>query len=262
MTLQETRKNLDAIIKKEVRGNRISPDDYNRVLESSHEAFFKRKLDIYLRTVNQEVLKDAELDVRFIEHFLTASTGNALAAGVLDLTGIEATVADIAAIVSVKGTYASSFRKIDYVSPQAAQEMLHNLMGRRLTSYPICYRVGSNLNFYPTNVTSVDVIYVEWPDVPFLDYYIDVNGQVQYFDEGDGSHFWDAGEIDSDGETHLAYPYDDAYTPVTKELDYEPQYHYEFMMECLAQYALSLSPEQCGCLIDYAEKKKEQINAR
>ena len=331
MILEELRSNLDAIVKKEVNGNRISPSDLNRILESSNEAFFKGKLDFYLRGING-MLKDGELDTRFIESYLTLSSGNALAAGILDLTDIETTVFDIAAIVSVKGTYNASFRKIDYVTPQVAHMMHHNLMGRRLTSYPICYRVGENLYFLPTDVTSVDVIYAEWPTVPFLDYYIDANGLVVYLnpavtasqdiesstnatpivvtitghglntgDEvliaghetntnangtwfvtyvsadtfnlddsiGNGvggatgtctegvSHVWANNEIDSSGVTRAAGQPD--YSSVGKELDYEPQYHYEFMMECLAQYAMSLNNAN---LIEYAEGKKKQVNER
>ena len=259
MTLHELRSNLDVIIKKEVKGNRISPDDFNRVLESSWEAFFKRKLDIYLRSINGQ-LKDAEHDLRYIDPYVMADTGNALAAGVLDLTTIEANIIDIAAIIAVKGTYSAAYRKIDLVSPQVAMEVHHNLMGRRLTSFPVCYRIYTDLYFLPTDITSVDVLYVKRPDVPFLDYYIDVNGEVQYFDMGDEDHVWATGEYDSDGEVHTLY--DDNYTPVTRELDEDPYYHYEFMMECLAQYALSLSNEACNCLVEYAEKKKEQINSR
>jgi len=331
MILEELRSNLDAIVKKEVNGNRISPFDLNRILESGNEAFFKRKLDLYLRGING-MLKDGELDTRFIESYLKVDTGNALAAGILDLSDIEATVFDIAAIVSVKGTYGSSYRKIDYVTPQVAHMMHNNLLGRRLTSHPICYRVGENLYFLPTDVTSVDVVYVEWPNVPFLDYYIDANGLVVYFNPSDYtalsiesstnttpikivitghglftgdeviiaghetntnangtweitwvdadtfsldtsvgngvggatgtctegvSHVWANSEIDSSGVTRAAGHPD--YTSVGKELDYEPQYHYEFMMECLAQYATSLNNQT---LIEYAEGKKQMINSR
>ena len=48
MTLQDIYNNLSVIIKKESKGNRLSPTDFNRVLESANEAFFKRKLDITL----------------------------------------------------------------------------------------------------------------------------------------------------------------------------------------------------------------------
>ena len=256
MTLQDIYNNINVIIKKETRGNRISPSDFNRVLESANEAFFKRKLDLYLRSPNSE-MQDGELDTRFIESYLTLNAANALAAGVLDLTGIEADVDDIAAIVSVKGTYASAYRKIDYVTPNKAQEALHNLMGHRLTSYPLCYRVADNLYFLPNDVTSVDIIYAEWPDVPFLDYYIDVDGYIVYFDAGDGAHVWATGEIDSDGDTRTLG--DPNYTPATIELEYEPTYHYEFMIECLAQFGLSLSDTN---LEQYTEGKKQQVNQR
>ena len=71
------------------------------------------------------------------------------------------------------------------------------------------------------------------------------------------SHVWVTDEIDSNGNTKKDT--DPDYSSITKELDYEPIYHYEFMIDCLAQYGLSINEPN---LISYSEQKKTEINSR
>jgi len=264
MTLQDIYNNLNVIIKKEAKGNRLSPSDFNRVLESANEAFFRRKLDVGLMHTMGGA-KDGVLDTRFIENYMVLDAGNSVDGnGEFDLSTLVAadgsavdSVDDIAAIVSVKALYDAALRKVDYVTPTEAENMIPDLLGRRLVSRPICYRIADTLYFLPQNVTSVDITFVEWPDVPFLDYYIDTDGAVQWFDEGDSDHVWTTSEIDSSGTTHTTG--DANWEVLTLELDYEPLYHYEFMMDCLAQYGLSINEPN---LITYSEQKKTEINSR
>ena len=94
--------------------------------------------------------------------------------------------------------------------------------------------------------------YYRYPVTPFLDYYIDVNGVIQYLDVGD-THVWATGEIDSDGDAHTLG--DANWASLTTELEYSIDYHMDILNEILSRVGIRLKEPQ---LTQYAEAMKAE----
>jgi hypothetical protein len=90
--------------------------------------------------------------------------------------------------------------------------------------------------------------YIKYPDIPFMDYYIDVNGVYQFLEEND-IHLWDDGEIDSYGNSHNAG--DSNYTSRTVELNWKKQDRIKIAERILRTMGVRLNEKQ---LFEYAQQ--------
>ena len=77
---------------------------------------------------------------------------------------------------------------------------INNPIDSPTAEFPIATFVGSKIKMYPSTITSADLTYYANPTEPIFDYYIDVNGNIQYLDAGE-TYTLQAGEIGSGGET-------------------------------------------------------------
>lgn len=90
---------------------------------------------------------------------------------------------------------------------------------------------------YPASVANINVSYLRYPDVPFLDYYIDTARRVQFLAAG-ATHTWTTGEIDSAGTTHTSGDAD--WNSLTVELEFIEDMHLDFLSEVLSRVGVRL----------------------
>lgn len=87
---------------------------------------------------------------------------------------------------------------------------------------PIARFTTDYIEYLPStlNQTYFTLSYIAYPEEPFYDYYIDVNGVTRYLSE-DATHVWTTGEIDSNGTVRTTGQ--PTYTSLTVELDFNEE---------------------------------------
>jgi len=91
------------------------------------------------------------------------------------------------------------------------------------------------------NKATAILYYIKEPTTPVYDYYIDVNGNYVYLDEGE-THEWEAGQIDSDGTTHTVG--DDDWDSKTIELEWKNQDKIEIASRILRDMGVELTRQE------------------
>jgi hypothetical protein len=105
---------------------------------------------------------------------------------------------------------------------------------------------------YPNTISNINVSYLRYPNTPFLDYYIDSSGYIQFLAAG-ATHVWATGEIDSSGTTHTTG--DPNWASLTSELEFIEDMHMDFLNEVLSRVGVRLENPM---LTQAAEKWKSE----
>jgi len=90
------------------------------------------------------------------------------------------------------------------------------------SSYPVCKLSTDYIKYLPQSLDQNNFTfdYLRYPDTPFYDYYIDVNGVPHYLAAG-AVHTWTTGEEDSSGNVHTTGDAD--WNSLTVELDFNDE---------------------------------------
>jgi len=230
MTLDEVYTGLNTVIKRERRGNSLTPDEFNSLIDLENGNFFKDKAK-ELQTVAATPEEFSELIYSsklmrplVIQRTVTPTTG------VIDLSAdIGGDTFGFWVSCVTTAVYNGMVRRIDLISHSEYERRLTNMLSPTLTQNP-CARIDAdNVRIVPTDIASVVFTYLKFPTQPVFDYYVDGNRNIQYLAVS-ATHTLTGSEIGSSGEV--------APTEVTSntiELAYGEEYHAEFFEYMLSR---------------------------
>jgi len=192
ITLVDIRKLVDRLTKKEQRGNIISGEDFNtfiRIANSEHFDSEKRKADVTSDIVDS------------LRSFLSTYTGSATNGTVV----ISSSLTNYGKLLSAQRIYTGSdYVRCDIVTQLEKEERLSNSLTVATDRYPIASVEGLNINFLPAATKNVKIVYYKKPADPYLDWYWDVDDNINYMDvTPTGDHTLTSGQTYSDGTTNL-----------------------------------------------------------
>ena len=221
MTLQNIYNLINHISNKHHSGRAFNLSTYNLYLELSYKDFFKKKL------LDRKVPMD---------EFVVNET----------LTVGSPFTYDYAYWKT--GTETVTNNRIEFVAEDEYSDRLDDSIMLPSASAPVAFERAGVVVIKPDTVTSVNVSYFRYPEKPFCDYYIDVNGEIQFLDVGD-VHTWVDDEIDSAGTTHHAGDAD--WDSLTTELEFNEDLHLEYVLTIISMAGIKLDKIQ---LTQYAEE--------
>lgn len=112
-------------------------------------------------------------------------------------------------------------RPVNLVDDDTFMMMQDSVLDEPTESYPIARFTNGYIEYLPTTLdqNNFTFSYLAYPTVPYYDYYIDVNGVLQYLGAG-ATHTFVNGEEKSDGTVISASV---SYTSQTVELDFNEE---------------------------------------
>lgn len=245
MNINEIYTLCNYITNKDVSGNAFTPNQFNDIVEILNRPFFKKKVEEsgYFENRKSMSYNDTLNTSKNLHKFIVNET--------------------IAAAGGTTYTYAyflgASDSDTDFLIELIEEAEYQDRVGDSIlapsASAPVAMERGDNVVIKPDTVANVNLSYYRFPTDPFLDYYIDVNGAIQFLSAG-ATHTWTTSEIDSSGTTRTTGQPD--WTSLTVELEYNEDMHEDFMNEILSRAGVKLKE---GQITQYAEAMKaEQKN--
>lgn len=250
MTVQELYNNILLITNKDKFGKAFTPNDYNDVLSALNRPYIRQKAEelglIDLRTAKINLLASTKL----LHNLLYLQTSISPTVGVIDITEGGG---DLDKDFAFWGTMITdSDAVVHLVDEQEYQDRKEDSILTPSATNPVARLHEDEIVIDPTSISSVDFTYIRYPETPFLDYYIDTSGVIQYLAAG-ATHTWATGEIDSDGTTHTAGDAD--WSSNTQELEIGEHYHLDFMNYIMGYIGVRL---EIPPVSQYAEGMKQQ----
>ena len=226
------------IANKNKSGNAFTINQFNSLLEILVPDFFKKKVEEsgYFETrglVYSDPLRGSKLLKEFIVNEVVVNGG--------------ALTYDFAYIL---GAHDSDN---DTLIEDITETEYHDRIGDSVMSASsfLVIRDGA-IDIYPVTIANINISYYRFPETSFLDYYIDVNGVIQFLAVG-ASHVWATGEIDSSGTAHTLG--DPNWASLTEELEFDEDMHNDLLNEILSRVGIRLKEPQ---LTQYAEALKSE----
>jgi len=252
MNVSEIYTLVNYIANKNQSGESFRINRYNQILEILDPDFFKRKIEefeLYRRgseTPPNEAMFSSKLlrDLKRIE-VVTVPGNNRI--NITTLTRFAYAIG----MLAYKG---GRYPKVEFVSDEEYDDRREDTVLDPYDDNPIATMAGNfiYLTWQGFATRDVEVTYYSYPQTPYCDYYLDVNGVMQFLDAGE-SHVWATREIDSLGVTHTLG--DPNWASRTVELAYEIDLHWEFMMNILSAAGVKLEKPQ---VTQYAEAMKAE----
>jgi hypothetical protein len=115
---------------------------------------------------------------------------------------------------------------------------------------------GTAIDVYPASINNINISYIRYPATPFLDYYINATGYIQYLAAG-ATHTWATGEVDSAGTTHTGGDAD--WTSLTTELEFPVDMHDDFLNEILSRVGIKLKEMQITQAAEQWKAEQRQL---
>lgn len=228
-----------ATMKKDVRGNILSPADYNLYLENKNEELFNLELKVFEENSDStdalEQLKTKDAGIVSMPHDLPVNYGKATALWYIDI--------DLNEI------------KADEVTELEYQNRKNNYITKPTAKHPV-YRIREG-KIYPDPATSDtwDFEYIRYPLTPYLDFYYDVNGNFVPLDAGE-VHVWTTGETDSNGDVRTFG--DPDYNSLTVEFEWKNREILSIFNMVLALVGVSINKQELSQYGMFNEQKSEQ----
>ena len=251
MTVSEIYELVNYISNKNKSGNAFNIDRYNKILEAMDPDFFKRKIEefeLYRRSgeppPNQAMFSSKLL--RTLKTIDEVAVGGNNRIDVTELTRF-------AYAIGILGFRGGRYWDIEFVSDEEYDNRRSDTVLSTDNS-PIATMAEDYIyiNWGGVAAGPVEMTYYSFPETPFCDYYLDVNGVIQFLD-AEATHVWVAGETDSGGTAHILG--DPDWDSLTVELAYEIDMHWEFMMSLLGAVGIKLEQPM---ITQYAEAMKAE----
>ncbi len=231
------------ISNKEKSGNAFTPNQFNSIIEILNRDFFKKKVEEsgYFeeggRSYSDPLAGSKNLH-RFIHNETIAPAG--------------ATTYTYA--YPLGATITATGVQVEFITEQEYNDRLGDSVLAPSATAPVALERGDNIYVEPN--VNIDLSYYFYPDTPVLDYYIDVNGIIQWITEG-ASHVWATGEIDSDGDVHNLG--DPNWASLTVELGYNEDMHNDFSNEILSRVGVRLEKQAVTQMAEAWKQEQKQM---
>jgi hypothetical protein len=151
-------------------GQALTPEEFTNLLVSTSDEHFSNEVNRMeaMAMQNSSVIFSKDI-LKGLEPFVTRKDSWTVANGILTLPK------KFAKLMHVETTYGSPSKLLDveYVGAALGAKLRQNPGIRDLTKAPFCVREGSYLRFFPKNLTSVNLVYLRKPWIPY--YYYSVN---------------------------------------------------------------------------------------
>ena len=186
MKLKEFRLLYDTELRKQSRGNIITDEVFNILVNSAQAEYMDTEKDKAELTsgITTELLP-------FFEEAVLPVTGGAISSSLLG---------QYEKLMKVNTLYNGELVKCDVCTSKEVEERLDNSLTKPTLKHPIVEEFNDGLKFYPSTVTSATIKYIREPNEVFLDYYWDAIGKTVYMDAG-ATHTLIPGEVYRDGTT-------------------------------------------------------------
>lgn len=186
MKLREFRLLFDTELRKQSRGNVITDEVFNVLVNTEQYGYMDMEKDKAELTsgITTELLP-------FFEQAVLPVTGGFVSSSLLG---------GYVKLMKVNTVYDGNLVKCDVCTAKEVEERLDNSLTTPTLKHPVVEEFNDGLRFYPTTVTSATIKYIREPNEVFLDYYWDANGNVVYMDAGT-THTISGGEVYRDGTT-------------------------------------------------------------
>jgi len=170
---------LQRVLRKETRGNVLSPADFNTFLSMNQRLHFDEQLRNMELT--ETITTSMSVYVKTKELAMTKVPVHDPLYGVYELSHLGfGHEKPLRCMAMYEGKYE---RKVDMVTHGEMQERMSNSLTRPTKKHPVGYIEGGKLIVYPY-VASVRYTYVSTPDKAYLDYVVHANRTVRYLNEG------------------------------------------------------------------------------
>jgi len=252
MNVSEIYTLVNYIANKDKSGLAFKINRYNQILEILDPDFFKRKIEefeLYRRgseTPPNEAMFSSKLlrDLKRIET-VTVPVNNRININ---------TLTRFAYAIGMIGYKGGRYLKIEFVSDEEYDDRREDSILDPYDDNPIATMAQNfiYITWAGFATRDVELAYYSYPETPFCDYYLDVNGVMQFLNAG-ATHVWVTGEKDSSGVAHTIG--DANWTSLTVELTYEIDLHWEFMMNILTAAGIKLEKP---IVTQYAEAMKAE----
>ena len=242
MNINEIYTTCNYISNKHKSGSAFTPTQFNALIKMLNRDFFKKKAEEsgYFDNRTGMSYNDALKTSKNLRVFIHNET---LAVG-------AATTYTFAYFLG--GTNTANNVPIELVDEAEYNDRMGVSVLLPAIDCPVAMERGDTLVIKPDTVVNINLSYYRYPNDPFLDYYLDVNGVIQFLGAG-VVHVWATGEIDSTGTARvLGQP---NWTSLTVELEYNKDFHDDFMNEILSRVGIRLNRPE---LTQYVEAMKAQ----
>jgi len=240
MNLSEIYETSNYISNKHKSGNAFTPNQFNSLIELLNRPFFKKKVEEsgYFENRQSMSYNDALRGSKNLHKFIINET-IAIAGGTTYTFAYP-----------LGGSDADTDVPMDVITEAEYHDRIGDSVMAPAADCPVIMERGDNLEIKPDSIVNVNLSYYRYPNDPFLDYYVDVNGLRQWLGAG-ASHTWVTSEIDSSGTTHTTGDAD--WSSLTVELEYGEDMHMDFLNEILSRVGIRLKEPT---ITQYAEAMK------
>jgi hypothetical protein len=246
MTNEEIYKYIGIVINEEEWDGTWSIDEYNNITKAVATDFAKTKIKELFSNRAQlpiEVLYSHELLKNQIKtETITPTTG------VIDISSGGDLANDYAAWGYM---FTNDLKPVDLVEFSQFKRRQTDLLTPHPSKHPVAVIYNDTIKVYPTNISSVEFSYIKSPTIPFFDYYIDANNNVQYLTEGQSAYTLQANEVYRDGTSTGSV------TSITKEPEWPESYMKDYINFLLAELGIS-SQNQPAYQHAQVEQQKDQ----
>lgn len=245
MDLNEIYELSNYVSNKHKNGNAFTNNQFNALIEIITPDFFKKKAEesgYFNRSKLSAEIKEL-YSSKFLREFI-----------------INETIATVGAFTYAYAYWVGAHDSdndviVDLVSEDEYHDRISDSVMTPSADCICAVERSTEVVVYPDSITNINVSYLRYPNVPFLDYYINDTGYLQFLAAG-ATHVWATGETDSAGTVHTLG--DANWASLTVELEFIEDMHLDFLNEVLSRVGVRLENPM---LIQAAEGWKREQKA-
>jgi len=247
MDLNEIYALANYVSNKHKSGNAFTPNQFNSLIEILNPDFFKKKVEEsgYFNKRGRLVRPMSELySSKFMRAMIineTVSTSGSLSYNYAYWLGAHDSDNNV---------------KVDLVTEEEYHDRVEDSVMAPSASVICAVERTTEIVVYPATILNINISYMRYPNTPFLDYYIDVNGYIQFLADG-ATHTWTTGEIDSTGTTRTTGQPD--WDSLTEELEFPTDMHSDFLNEVLSRVGIRLQEPQVTQAAEQWKAEQKQM---
>jgi len=254
MLISELFELVNYISNKHQSGEALRINRFNQLVDVLNKDFFKRKveeLEVYRRRGNPPP-QQAYYNSKLLREFVRIEVVAVGADKEIDLTVGADLDYDFAYLIGMIGVVGGRQRNIELVTDEEYGDRWEDSIVNDDT-IPYATIADNRVHIsWHANINPVEFTYYRFPVTPVCDYYLDVNGVMQFLTAAQ-VHVWATGEIQSNGVVRTIG--DPNYTSLTVELEYNEDLHMEFLWNVLSVCGIKIEQPQ---IAQYSEMMKAE----